>query len=88
MVAFLWYCIALQTESKSMNASIHTGADAVYYCILDQLTLFLKIELFPSIILSRTKTNSNNDIPVFLQQFEWLRVNWDSNSHYNVLGVK
>ena len=49
-------------------------------------TLF-KIELFHSIILSSRATNWKNDIYKFLQQFEWLRVNKDSNLHFKVLGV-
>ena len=48
----------------------------------------LEIELFTSIVLSSRVTNSKNDIHKFLQQFEWLKVNRDSNSHLKVLGVK
>ena len=50
-------------------------------------TLF-EIELFPSIVLSSRVTNWKNDIHKFLQQFEWLRVNRDSNLHFKVLGAK
>ena len=50
-------------------------------------TLF-EIELFPSIVLSSRVTNWQNDIHKFLQQFEWLRVNRDSNSHLKVLRTK
>ena len=46
-----------------------------------------KIELIPAFVLSTDKTNCKNDIHKFLQQFEWSRVNRDSNLHFKVLGA-
>ena len=47
-----------------------------------------RIELIPTIVLSSRVTNYKNNIHKFLQQFEWSRVNRDSNLHFKVLGMK
>ena len=49
---------------------------------------FSIIELFHSLVLSLGDPNCSNNIWLFYQQFEWPRVNGDSNSHLQVLGMK
>ena len=55
---------------------------------MDQSDTISKIELIHLSVLSLRVTNWKNDIHKFLQQFEWLRINRDSNLHLKVLGVK
>ena len=44
---------------------------------MDQSDTISKIELIPSIVLSGEKTNCTNDIQLFPQLFDELRVNGD-----------
>ena len=53
-----------------------------------KMTLFSRIELFPAMVLSSRDPNCSNNIWLFYQQFEWLWVNGDSNSHLQVLGSR
>ena len=46
-------------------------------CDMGQNDTIGKIELFPSIVLSSEKTNCKNDIQLFSQLFDELRVNGD-----------
>ena len=56
--------------------------------ILVRMTLLEKIELFLSSDLSSRDLNCQNNIQLFLQQFEKSGVNGDTNKHYKVLGTK
>ena len=47
-----------------------------------------KIELNPSFVLSSDNTNYKNDIQLFPQLFDELRVNGDYHEHLQVLGMK
>ena len=69
-----------------------TDAGQVSSCPLlryrSNMTLFSRIELFDAIVLSSRDPKGSNNIWLFSQQFEWSRVNGDSNSHLQVLGMK
>ena len=88
--------VDLNTFETSMSlrdqvkASIKTLIPCLFTYVLHYWlndTLF-EIELFPSIVLASRVTNWKDDIHKFLQQFEWLRVNRDSNLHFKGLGAK
>ena len=55
---------------------------------MDQSDTIGKIELIPSIVLSCDNTNCKNDIQLFSQLFDELRVNGDYHQHLQVLGAK
>ena len=48
-----------------------------FCCDIGQIDIFSRIELFPSIVLSSDNTNYRNDIQLFPQLFDELRVNGD-----------
>ena len=81
------------SNSTSAVQDPHSGGELKLYLGLTVSTLrwwtllryqsnvdiFYRIELIPVCDLSSKRTNYNNDIHKFLQQFEWSRVNRDSN---------
>ena len=59
-----------------------------YVAILIRMTLSMKIELIHFSDLSSRDPNSQDNIQLFLQQFEKFSVHCVTNWHYKVLGMK
>ena len=67
------------TESQMINVELHDIITIMSYwcCDMGQNDTIRKIELNPSFVLSSDNTNCKNDIQLFHQLFDELRVNGD-----------